>query len=88
MQEPCVQAALLRHPSIIKNPELTAALQLTSRELQAALAEHAAGELCLQLNHMKPHHAQSFARWLQKHAGLLQDLQVVHRFICSSIDSA
>jgi hypothetical protein len=88
MQEPCVQAALLRHPSINKNPQLICALQLTSKDLQAALAELAAGELCLQLYHRKPHHAESFAQWLQKHAGLLQQLEVAFCECCTGSTAA
>jgi hypothetical protein len=51
MQDPGVQAALLGHPSIIKDPQVVAAQQATFKNKQAALIEGAAGELCLQLSH-------------------------------------
>jgi hypothetical protein len=76
MQDPCLQAALLRHPDIANDQQVVAALQQTSSELQAALAELAAGQLCVRLSHITLHQTQAFARWLRKHAALLQDLQL------------
>jgi hypothetical protein len=79
MSDPCLQAALLRHPSMqacLQDQRTLAALLQTSREVQAAVAQHSAGQLQLTLQPTKLQQVEGIANWMHKHGGLLKELAV------------
>jgi hypothetical protein len=69
--DPCLQAALLRHPSIRQDQNITAKLLQTSKGLQAAVGQWYAGQLCVALQPRKLQEVDSFAQWMRKHGSLL-----------------
>jgi hypothetical protein len=83
MHDPCLQAPLLRHPSVSQDQQIVAALQQTSMELHAAVAARLAGQLPVVLCINQLQRAQSFMQWLGKHASLLQSLQL--QLPCSQV---
>uniref|UniRef100_A0A383W3M9 Uncharacterized protein n=1 Tax=Tetradesmus obliquus TaxID=3088 RepID=A0A383W3M9_TETOB len=68
---------LLRHSSFSKEQQAVAALQQTSKQLQAAVAQLLPGQLPVVLHARKLQQTTGFAQWLQKHGSLLQGLAVV-----------
>jgi hypothetical protein len=71
-----VQAALLCHPSISQDQQVVAALQQTSKQLQAAVAQVLQGQLSVAIHTGRLPQAASLVQWLTKHASLLQHLEV------------
>jgi hypothetical protein len=71
-----LEGVLLWHPSISQNQQAVAALQQTSQQLQAAVAQWLPGALPVTLHVTRRNQAQSFGLWLRKHGGLLQQLAV------------
>jgi hypothetical protein len=77
MQHPEVQMVLLHHPSISKDQQVLLQLLQTSKDLAAAAKQQCSGQLPAALCTDHPHHVLWFAhRWLPKHAGLLQSLEL------------
>lgn len=76
INDPQLQAALLRHPSISQDQQVVAKLLQTSKELQAAVRQCGAGQLPMLLQPIKLQQVQGFAQWLQKHGHLLRGLSV------------
>jgi hypothetical protein len=76
MQNPQLLIPLLQHPSINQDQQVVAALQQTSQQLQAAVAELLAGQLpvALHIHHLQQ--AQAFVEWVSKHAGMVKALQL------------
>jgi hypothetical protein len=72
----CLNSILLHHPSISQDQQVVAKLLQTSKELQAAVAQHSAGQLHLVLQPRKRQQAEGLAQWLQKHGHLVCGLQV------------
>jgi hypothetical protein len=80
LHDPQLLTALLGHHSISREQHIIAALQATSKQLQAAVAQQLLGQLPVVLRTDAPRRMHALAQWLQKHAGLCQglDLQVSH----------
>ncbi|KAF6254816.1 hypothetical protein COO60DRAFT_282268 [Scenedesmus sp. NREL 46B-D3] len=76
MYTPQLRMPLLRHRSISQDLQVVAALQQTSKELQAAVAQLLHGQLPVVLRARQLQQPDSFAQWLLKHGGLLQSLEV------------
>jgi hypothetical protein len=71
-----LRTPLLRHPSISQDQQVLLKLLQTSKELQAAVAEHCAGQLPAVYSTTKPQCAETLTQWLRKHTGLLQELHL------------
>jgi hypothetical protein len=70
-------AVLLRHPSISQDQQVVAALQATSKPLQAAAARLLRpGTLAGTLHVTRRAQVQSLGLWLRKHGSLLRELAV------------
>jgi hypothetical protein len=76
MDQPGLQAALLGHPSICQDQQVALKLLQTSKQLQAAVTDVLQGQLSLIARSQKLEHAASLMQWLQKHACLLQQLEI------------
>jgi hypothetical protein len=76
LYESQLQMPLLRHPSISRDLQVVAALQQTSKQLQAAVAQLLQGQLPVVLQASELQRLQSFLQWLRSHGGMLQSLDV------------
>jgi hypothetical protein len=91
MHDPQLHDPILRHPIISQDQQVVAQLQQVSKELQAAVAQVLAGQVpvTLAVQQEKMQQASKFMQWLQKHAGLLQslDLQLLRSFSRPGLDA-
>jgi hypothetical protein len=76
LHNPQLLTPLLRHPSISQDQLIIAALQATSKQLQAAVAQQLPEQLPVLLRTNMPSRMQALAQWLQKHAGICQGLEL------------
>jgi hypothetical protein len=75
-----LQAAFLGSKYVGKDQEVLLKLLLSCKGLHAEVARHCAGELTAVLHPQELQHA-AFAKWLQRHTGLLQGIELT---LCSS----
>jgi hypothetical protein len=83
-----LQAALLRHPVIRQGHSIIAKLLQTSKDLQAAVGQWYAGQLCIALEPRKLQEVHSFAQWTHKHGSLLRalDLNLTNKHSTPRVD--
>jgi hypothetical protein len=73
---PKAYSPLLKHPSICQEQQVLLLLQQTSKQLQAAIAEHCTAQLAAVVRAHKVQQLAAFCSWLRKHSHLLQHLDV------------
>jgi hypothetical protein len=73
---PKAYAPLLKHPSICQDQQVLLLLQQTSKQLQAAVAEHCTAQLAAVVQAQEVQQVEAFSSWLRKHSHLLQRLNV------------
>jgi hypothetical protein len=91
LYEPQLQMPILRHPSISQNVQVVAALQQTSKQLQAAVAQLLQGQLPVVLQTSELTTLSSFLQWFCRNGALLQSLDVQSQgaiWVCDDIYSA
>jgi hypothetical protein len=76
LYESQLQMPILWQPSISQNLQVVAALQQTSKQLQAAVAQLLRGQLPVVLQTSELPQLRSFLQWLCRNGGLLQSLDV------------
>jgi hypothetical protein len=74
LPDPQLLTALLAHTSISQDQHIIAALQATSKQLQAAVAQQLLGQLPVVLCTDAPRRMHALAQWLRKHAVLCRGL--------------
>jgi hypothetical protein len=73
---PSAYLPLLKHPSVCQDQQVLLLLQQTSKQLQAAIAEHCTAQLPAVVQTQNVPQAAAFCSWLRKHCHLLQSLDV------------